>query len=338
MTTIRVGEASEVLVTRGMPDQLLPGRAGRNRTAIVTQPGPASEIARRVASLVPEPFVIEVPDREHAKQLEVLGAIYDRLVDENLGRGDTIVGVGGGAATDLAGFAAATWLRGVESVLVPTTLLAAVDAAVGGKTGINRNGKNLVGAFWHPTRVVVDLDVLEALPAALKIEGSAEIIKAGYLADRAIVDAYSVNGPDASLADVVPRAIAVKAAIVGSDFRESGVRALLNLGHTLGHAVEILAGMPHGHAVAVGMVAAATISHRRYGFDQATLASLLDAAGLPTSVEGVTRPEALALISRDKKRQVNDIRMVLLRGIEDPVIDVVTPEEIDLALAAVGID
>ncbi len=337
MKAIRVAEGSEVIVGRGLPEDLLPVRAGRLKTAIVTQPGPAGDIASRVASLAPGPFVVEVPDRDHAKQLEVLGLIYDRLVEENLGRGDTIMGVGGGAVTDLAGFAAATWLRGVESVLVPTTLLGAVDAAIGGKTGINRQGKNLVGAFWHPTRVVVDLDTLDALPHTLKVEGSAEIIKAGYLADRAIIAAYSEAGPAAPLADVVPRAIAVKAAIVREDFRETGARALLNLGHTLGHAVEISAGLPHGHAVSIGMVAAAAISEARYGFDRPALVSLLEGAGLPTSARGVSRRSALALVARDKKREVNDIRMVLLKGIEDPVIDVVTPEEIDLGLAAIDI-
>lgn len=331
-----VSAESEVIVGRGL-DLHPPERSNRERIAILTQPGVPLSIAEAFAGRRPELVtVIELPDREAVKELGVVGDVYDRLAAFNLGRHDTIVGVGGGALTDAAGFIAATWLRGVESVLVPTTLLGAVDASIGGKTGINRNGKNLVGAFWHPSRVLVDLDVLDLLPPALRLEGTAEIVKAGFIRDTSIVEAFATSGTAVSLDDVVPKAVAVKADIVRSDFRESGDRALLNFGHTIGHAVEILAPMPHGLAVSVGMVAAGLVSRARYGFDAAWMTDLLFSVGLPVAAAGISRSSALELVERDKKRTADGIRMVLLRAVGDPVIEVVSREEIAGALEAIG--
>ena len=291
MERILISDRSEILVGRQMPVDL-PDRPDRERVAVLLQPNVPSSttdaITRGLGDLDVE--VIELPDREEAKELGAVGAIYDRLADFNLGRRDTIVGVGGGAATDVAGFVAATWLRGVESVLVPTTLLGAVDAAIGGKTGINRMGKNLVGAFWHPTRVVVDLDVLEALPAMLRSEGSAEIVKAGLIGDPEIVAAFASGGDATPLDRVVARAIRVKADVVGRDFREAGERAILNFGHTIGHAVEIQSGLAHGFAVSIGMVAAGIVSARRHGFDADWLTDLLFSMGLPVAAVGPSRP------------------------------------------------
>jgi 3-dehydroquinate synthase len=331
------GPGAEILVGRGL-DIRLPERPDREKVAILTQPGRPAHLATVIASQIPdvESRIVELPDRDAAKELDVVGDVYDRLAEFNLGRHDSIVGVGGGALTDVAGFVAATWLRGVESILVPTTLLAAVDASIGGKTGINRRGKNLVGAFWHPSRVIVDLDHLDGLPDALRLEGSAEIIKAGFIADPSIVEEYARNGIDADLDVVVPRAIAVKAAIVRDDFRESGRRSLLNFGHTIGHAVELLAPLPHGLAVSVGMVAAGIVSNRRYGFDAGWLTDLLFSTGLPVAAAGVSKPAAVDLIARDKKRSADGVRMVLLRSIADPVIEVVSTDELESALVAVG--
>ncbi len=331
------GPNAEILVGRALPARL-PERSGREKVAILTQPGRPSELAAQVASQISgvETRIIELPDREAAKELEVVGDVYDRLAEFNLGRHDTVLGVGGGALTDVAGFVAATWLRGVESVLVPTTLLAAVDASIGGKTGINRRGKNLVGAFWHPSRVIVDLDHLDDVPNQLRLEGAAEIIKAGFIADPVIVEQYAQQGIEADLDVVVPRAIAVKAGIVSDDFRESGRRALLNFGHTIGHAVELLAPLPHGLAVSVGMVAAGVVSRRRYGFDVGWLTDLLFATGLPVAAAGVSRSVAVELIARDKKRSAEGVRMVLLRSVADPVVEAVSSGEIEAALGAVG--
>jgi 3-dehydroquinate synthetase len=335
--TISITDSSQVVF--GRDQGVLPARSDREAVAILTQPGAAAGVAREVVESITglRTTVYELPDREAAKELEVLGGVYDMLAEFNLGRHDTIVGVGGGAVTDTAGFVAATWLRGVESVLVPTTLLGAVDAAIGGKTGINRAGKNLVGAFWLPSRVVVDLELLAALPEPLLREGAAEVLKAGLLADPEIVDAYAKTGLAADIGFVVPRAIGVKATIVRDDLTEQGGRALLNLGHTIGHAVERLTAMPHGHAVAVGMVAAAVISNARYGFDHSWLTALLFELGLPVAAAGVSLPAATMLIERDKKRTSDGIRMVLLRGIGDPVVDVVGEEELEVGMRAVGL-
>lgn len=336
MNPIRVSDTSDVVFD---PTIGLPERADREAVAFLAQPGLPTALAEAMAGRLSglRSLVHTLPDREAAKELDNVGAIYDRLADFNLGRHDTIVGVGGGAATDLAGFVAATWLRGVESVLVPTTLLGAVDAAVGGKTGINRHGKNLVGAFWMPSRVIVDIELLARLPVALLREGAAEVLKAGLLGDQEIVDRYAADGLEADLEVVVPRAIAVKAEIVRADPREADRRALLNLGHTVGHAVELLAPMPHGHAVAVGMVAAAAISSARYGFDANWLTALLFELGLPVAAAGVPMAAALDLVERDKKRDREGIRMILLRAPGDPVVDRVGREELEFGMRAIGL-
>ena len=331
-----VSDESEILVGRGLGLRP-PERPDRERIAILTQPGEPRAIAESFADGCSESVtIVELPDREAAKQLDVVGDVYDQLAAFNLGRHDTIVGVGGGALTDAAGFIAATWLRGVESVLIPTTVLGAVDASIGGKTGINRQGKNLVGAFWHPSRVIVDLDVLDRLPSALRLEGLAEIIKTGFIRDASIVEAFAASGADVRLDDVVPKAVAVKVDVVRSDFRESGDRALLNFGHTIGHAVELLAPMSHGFAVSVGMVAAGVVSRARYGFDAAWMTDLLFSTGLPVASAGISRSAALELVQRDKKRTADGIRMVLLRAVGVPVVEVVSVEEVSGALESIG--
>lgn len=339
---LAAGDSSEVLIGRRLPDPLIPPSEGRRAAAVLTQPG-----ARAAADHVEEllrgqgaEVVVSwtLPDREAAKTVRTAEMAYERLAEANLGRDDVIVGVGGGAATDLAGFVAATWLRGVECVLVPTTLLAAVDAAIGGKTGVNVAGKNLVGAFWHPSRVAVSLRILEELPEELLREGAAEAVKAGFIADPRLVELLDRCGLRAPLGEVVRRAVAVKTEVVTGDFREAGRRAILNFGHTIGHGVEAACGMPHGLAVAVGMVAAAEISAHRYGFDPMLVRGPLRKLGLPTQAPPVDREQVATLISRDKKRTAHGLRMVLLRGIGDPVVEQVGPEEIDLGLAAAGVE
>ncbi len=336
---IPVGRSSEVLIGPDLPSSLLPPSIHREQVAVVAQPGAAATPARVVDRLAAEavPTLIEVPDRDAAKSLDTVGMLYRQLAELNLGRNDTIVGVGGGATTDLAGFAAATWLRGVESVLIPTTLLGAVDAAIGGKTGINVMGKNLVGAFWHPSRVIVSLDVLAALPEELLREGAAEAVKAGFIADPRIVELFMTHGLSFPPAELVSRAIAAKAAVVSEDFREAGRRAILNFGHTIGHGVEVACGLPHGYAVAVGMVAAAAVSAARYGFDPELVLAPLRRLGLPTSAETADRSTVWRLVYRDKKRTKAGLRMVLLREMADPVVVPVEDEEVDLGLAAIGV-
>ena len=197
-----------------------------------------------------------LPDEEAAKSLSIVGDTYEWLNSIGFTRDGLIVAVGGGALTDVAGFVAGTYLRGVEVAYLPTTLLGAVDAAIGGKTGVNVGGKNLAGVFRHPSRVVVDLDILDELPPSLLRAGAAEIVKAGFISAVDIIDEYESEGLGVSLDRVVPAAIDVKVKTVDSDFREEGLRAILNYGHTIGHGIEVAAAIPHGHAVAIGMVAA----------------------------------------------------------------------------------
>jgi 3-dehydroquinate synthase/shikimate kinase/3-dehydroquinate synthase len=336
---VTVGDSSEVLIGADLPLDLLPDRPERQQAVILTQPGArpvADEVAASLAGSC-DVGVLELPDREAAKTVEVVAGVYERLAELNVGRHDTVIGVGGGTVTDTAGFVAATWLRGVEFVAIPTTLLAAVDAAIGGKTGLNVSGKNLVGAFWHPTRVNVSLAALAAAPREITIEGSAEAVKAGFIADRRILEVYERHGAAAPLGQVVPAAIAVKAAVVADDFREQGNRAILNFGHTLGHGIETVTGIPHGHAVAIGMVAAGAVSHDRYGFDSGRLVAILRSLELPTDAPGVDRAAVLELVARDKKRTAAGIRMVLLEDFGRPVVELVSPGELDAGLAAIGI-
>ena len=276
---------------------------------------------------------IEVPNGEAAKKARVLEYLWDRLGSFRLGRDGLVVGLGGGATTDLAGLAAATWLRGVPVVQVPTTLLAMVDAAVGGKTGIDTPaGKNLVGAFHPPAAVIADLETLTTLPAAELRAGLGEVIKCGLIADSVILDRVLADPADCLtwdspvLADLVARSVAVKAAVVGEDLTESGLREVLNYGHTYAHAIEKVTGYSwrHGEAVAVGCVFAAEIAHRNGNLSRDALAlhrQSLEAVGLPTRFpEGEERWEELkeAMMS-DKKVRSGRLRLVLLDDIARPV-------------------
>ncbi len=286
-----------------------------------------------------ETTIVEIPDREDAKTLGVVEDLYGELDRLRVDRFDTIVGVGGGAATDLAGFVASTWLRGVEVVYVPTTLLGAVDASIGGKTGVNRRGKNQVGTFKHPRRVVISIDVLQTLPEPLLVEGMAETVKAGFIGDPALAEILEEHGLSAPLPEVVTRAVRVKAKVTRDDFLELGQRAILNYGHTLGHAVESATGMPHGHAVAVGMVAAGAVSARKVGFrHQRRQRDIITSLGLPIASPPVERSVIMELLGKDKKRRGDSLpKMVLLRDFGQPVVVDVSREDVNLGLTAVGL-
>jgi len=336
-----IGGECEIEVAPGaLGGALLPEREGRAQVLVVTQPGAAPIAARVAAALGADGWAVEVfqvPDGEAAKTLEVAAVLYRRGNALGLTRGDTIVAVGGGAVTDLAGFVAATYLRGIEAVYVPTTLLGAVDAAIGGKSGVNVEGKNLVGVFRHPRRVVVDTDLLAALPAALWREGLAEVVKAGYVGDPGLIDLLQRTGLAAPRDEVVERAIAVKAAVVEDDFREAGRRMVLNYGHTIGHAVEVACGLSHGAAVAVGMVAAASASEIELGYaDAARQRALIASLGLPVTVAGAGDPRVRELMALDKKRDERGLRMVLLAAAGRPEVRHVAAETVDAALAAIA--
>ena len=352
MESILIGNECEILVSEDLPVPLLPPRSRnpRSRVVVLTQPGVAARVSAAAVSRIAEVaarkdsdpvavHTVEIPDREDAKTLRVVEDVYGELDRHRVDRHDTIVGVGGGAATDLAGFVAATWLRGVEAVYVPTTLLGAVDAAIGGKTGVNRKGKNQVGAFRHPRRVAISIEVLRSLPRSLLVEGMGETLKAGLIADPRLVEVLESDGLDASLTEVVTRAVRVKAEVTAGDFFETGRRAILNYGHTVGHAVETATGMPHGHAVAVGMVAAGAISARKTGFSHAERQrGIIASLGLPVRSPEAPRSVIVDLVGRDKKRRGGSLpKMVLLEDFGNPVVIDVTLDDLEVGLAAVGL-
>jgi 3-dehydroquinate synthase len=334
--TIPVRTASaayEVHVGRGLVDrldELLPPLSGA-RSAAVVRPAALGALADRAARALEgrglAVHVLEVPDGELAKRLAVVETLYQRLAAIPAHRADPIVAVGGGATTDAAGFAAATWLRGVPLVSLPTTLLAMVDAAIGGKTGVDLEaGKNLVGAFHQPSAVVADLDALATLPEPELRAGMAEVIKAGLIADPGLATACLERAPAAvsgdldALAPLVEAAIRTKAEVVGADEREAGRRTVLNYGHTLGHALERLAGyrgLRHGEAVALGMVFAARVAEAT-GLAAPGLVEghveLLRAAGLPVGGVDLDPDAVLEAMGTDKKHggAGGGLRLVLL--------------------------
>lgn len=276
--------------------------------------------------------IAEVPDGEGAKSLQVAGFLWSVLGRAGFTRTDAVVAVGGGATTDLAGFVAATWLRGVRVVHVPTTLLGMVDAAVGGKTAIDTaEGKNLVGAFHPPSGVLCDLAALETLPRHDYVSGLAEVVKAGFIADPVILDlveadlagACSPSGPHTR--ELVERAIRVKAEVVTGDLRESGRREILNYGHTLGHAIERAEGYRwrHGAAVSVGMVFAAELGRLggRLGEDAvARHRAVLGGLGLPVTYRGDRWPVLLEGMRVDKKARGDRLRFVVLEAVGRPTL------------------
>jgi 3-dehydroquinate synthase len=272
-----------------------------------------------------------VPDGEAAKTAEVAARLWSVLGRAAFTRSDAVVSVGGGATTDLAGFVAATWLRGVRVVHVPTTLLAMVDAAVGGKTAIDTaEGKNLVGAFHPPAGVLCDLSLLRTLPAAEIASGMAEVVKAGFIADPAILDLVerdpaAATAVDGGLRELVERSVRVKARVVSDDLREAGGREVLNYGHTLGHAIEKVEGYTwrHGDAVGVGLVFAAELSAATGRLDASVVdrhRSVLRSLGLPTAYDRARWPQLLDAMRVDKKARGAVLRFVVLDGIGRPAL------------------
>jgi len=282
-------------------------------------------------------MVVEIPDGEEYKNSATLNQVYDRLISSGLDRGSFIVALGGGVVGDLAGFAAATFLRGIPFVQVPTTLLAQVDSSVGGKTGINhRLGKNLIGAFYQPALVVADLDTLDTLAEREFLCGVAETLKYGVVLDRELF-AYLAASVEAVIArekktleHIVAAACRIKAAVVASDERETGRRAVLNFGHTIGHAVETLLGygvLKHGEAVAIGMVQAARLSCQRGHSTAAELAqveNLVRSFGLATELPSFPVADYEKIISHDKKKRDDGVNFIFNQGIGDFVIEKVT--------------
>jgi 3-dehydroquinate synthase len=322
-----------VVVGTGVLGELGDLLAGSHKVAVLHQPvlaDTAETIRLHLAEKGIDAHRIEIPDAEAGKDFGVVGYIWEVLGRIGLGRKDALVGLGGGAATDVAGFAAATWLRGVPIVHVPTTLLGMVDAAVGGKTGINTAaGKNLVGAFHHPRAVLADLATLHTLPHGELVAGMAEIVKAGFIADSVILDmieadpraAVDVSG--VVLPELVRRAIRVKAEVVAADEKESELREILNYGHTLAHAIERREQYRwrHGAAVSVGLVFAAELGRVAGRLDDATAdrhRTVLTSLGLPVGYDPDALPELLEYMASDKKTRAGVLRFVVLDGLGKP--------------------
>jgi 3-dehydroquinate synthase len=292
----------------------------------------ASLGARRVVEVL-------LPDGEAHKTLATLSRIYDVLVANAFGRDCAIVALGGGVVGDIAGFAAATWQRGVACIQVPTTLLAQVDSSVGGKTAVNHpGGKNLIGAFHQPRAVIADTNTLATLPDRELRAGLAEVIKYGLIRDPGFfgwlekdLDKLTARDPRA-LTHAIRRSCEIKAQIVANDEREQGERALLNLGHTFGHAIEAATGYTewlHGEAVGAGLMMAATMSAEA-GLMKADelerVRALLERAGLATKAERVAARDALAHMRHDKKVAQGRMRFVLMRGIGDAIVTAEYPQ------------
>jgi len=349
----------DVTIGRGL-QALVQGavREGARQVAVIHQVTMNSAAGHIADALTAAGFLvtqIAVPDGEAAKTSEIAADCWSRLGKAAFTRTDVIVGLGGGATTDLAGFVAATWLRGVDVIHVPTTLLAMVDAAVGGKTGINTaEGKNLVGAFHEPTAVFCDLDFLETLPSADLAAGLAEVIKVGFTSDPTIIDlieadpASAVDPQSRLIGELIQRAISVKASVVANDLRESSVsgigREVLNYGHTFAHAIEQLENYRwrHGDAVAVGIMFEAHLAVAAGILDPHVVSRqrvILQSVGLPTSYSRAPLDDFIEVMKVDKKSRGDLLRFVVLEGVGKPrILAGPTSEQLSSAYESLGKD
>jgi 3-dehydroquinate synthase len=322
---------------------LIPLIQERTRVAVIISSTYSPDLTS-LQSLDCELHVFTVADGEEAKNTATLLNLWNWLGAAGFTRSDLIVGMGGGAITDLTGFAAATWLRGIDWIAVPTSLAGMVDAAVGGKTGINSDyGKNLIGSFYSPISVIVDVDLLGTLSPRDISAGMAEVIKCGFISDPQILKLASESSTQTllsnrdALIEIVARAISVKASVVSSDFKESFAREALNYGHTLGHAIEIHAQyqLRHGEAVSIGMVFVAELAAARGLIDEATVTmhrDLLKRYDLPITFDRQAWSKLLPLLSLDKKARGNTLRFVVLDGIGSTKrLEDVTSNELDAA-------
>lgn len=345
ITRIEVGAERDypVLVGRNLLDQIPQFLAGAKKVLVVHPVGLAVSAEALRDFLLDAGFEVllaGVPDNEEAKRIEVAAFCWGILGKSEFSRTDMVIGFGGGTITDLAGFVAATWLRGVGIVQVPTTLLAMVDAAVGGKTGVNTSeGKNLVGVFHSPVAVVCDLETLETLPKMEVLAGFAEVVKCGFISDTGILDLIesdfdlAVDPKTERFEDLVVRSIRVKATVVSEDFRESGLREILNYGHTLGHAIELAERYKwrHGAAISIGMIFVAELAHLNGRLSIEAVSrhrSILERLGLPTNYPADKWPQLLANMQIDKKARGGNLRFVVLDDVGKPTIMHAPTEEI----------
>ncbi|MFZ8872457.1 MAG: 3-dehydroquinate synthase [Candidatus Nanopelagicaceae bacterium] len=308
----------KVTFTEDWYERLSEVLSGR-RFIVITQ----QSLLKRISQRFTTGSVIVTPDGEAQKNLQTFTQIINQLPAHNLDRNSVIVGIGGGATTDFAGFLAATYLRGIDWIGVPTTVAGMVDASIGGKTGLNLEaGKNLVGSFHSPVEVIVDLSWLETLSSRDLTAGLAESLKCGFIKDLGLLDLFQ-DGYEKNLTEIIYRSIQVKADVVSSDFRETYEREVLNYGHTLGHAIEKHSdfNLRHGESIAIGMVFAAEIAHSlgtlsedEVGLHYRLVADL----GLPISYLKEVWASLLLHMANDKKRKTSAIRFVTLTGLGNP--------------------
>ena len=345
MTVIKVSAEKEyeVSITTSWSDHLRSLCEDRIRVAVVTSKGFTPDLSA-LNSLDAELHFFQVPDGEEGKSISTLTNLWNWLGAAGFTRSDLIVGIGGGAITDLAGFAAASWLRGVDWVAVPTSLAGMVDASVGGKTGINSDyGKNLIGAFHSPIAVLIDPSWLLTLADRDIAAGMAEVIKCGFIADPQILtmsagkNVSSLRSNPELMSELIYRSVAVKASVVSADFKESFAREALNYGHTLGHAIEKFAKyeLRHGEAIAIGLIYAAELAHARSLISDEDLAlhrSLLSTLGLPITYARDAWQKLAPMLALDKKSRGNTIRFVALSGIGATTrLEDLTSAELDAA-------
>lgn len=337
-TTISVAGAGgyDIVVGRGLLGDL-PAALGSNvqKVMVIYPQGfetSADAIRESLLSAGYQAYQIEVPTGEDAKRIEVAAFAWAQLGQLDFTRSDAIIGFGGGAVTDVAGFIAGTWLRGVKYVVVPTTLLGMVDAAIGGKTAVNTaEGKNLVGVFHAPAKVLVDLDTLATLPRNELLAGFGEVVKYGFIADERILEiieanleaATNTNSPE--FREIVERCVAIKARVVGEDFKEAGLREILNYGHTLGHAIELNERYQwrHGAAISIGMVFVAELARLAGRLSDAVVdrhRSVLQSLGLPTTYRASEFSKLMDAMQRDKKSRGGSMRFVVLDDLAKPTI------------------
>ena len=338
------------LIGRGLLDEIPKSLDGVSKVLII-HPQPLAATAELLRETLRtegfEAFLAEVPQSEEAKRVEVAAFCWGIMGQADFHRNDAVIGLGGGTTTDLAGFVGGTWLRGVRTYLIPTTLLGMVDAAIGGKTGVNtQEGKNLVGVFHLPTKVFIDLDTLETLPRNDLIAGMSELVKYGFISDPEILDIVlsddvATDTTSEVFEDLVRRSVSIKERVTTEDFRESGQREFLNYGHTLGHAIEHAERYKwrHGAAISIGMTFAAELSMLSGKLSESDVEkhrSVFSKLGLPTTYKADKWPQLLEVMQRDKKARSGALRFVVLEKIGKPgILAAPTPELLFTAFQAI---
>ena len=332
---------SKVLIGRALLNEI-PETLHGSKKVLIVYPQPlaatADVLAENLKSAGIQTYMAEVPAAEDAKRVEVAAFCWQIMGQGEFNRNDAVIGLGGGSTTDLAGFVAATWLRGIRSVLIPTTILGMVDAAIGGKTGINTSeGKNLVGAFHLPDSVVIDLDTLSSLPRNELLAGMAEVVKYGFIAAPEILeiiesDQSATDPTSEAFERLIRESVRIKTDVTSRDFKESGDREFLNYGHTLGHAIEHAERYKwrHGAAISIGMAFAAELSMLSGKLSEAEVSrhrSIFESLGLPITYRADRWPQLLDTMQRDKKARGGALRFVVLDRIGKPsILSAPTPE------------